>query len=95
MARNWRGFVVAPGAVQELAEDGAVIGRYDEPALYDDLVLAGYPLSAARDGCVIDLSLDPDFPSEVTVYTQGTRPHEWAMGPVSGLFLAWFEQRHV
>jgi hypothetical protein len=89
-----QGFFVKPsGEVEMLATDGDTECWWqDSPSLYDDLVLAGYPICADKWGAFydwIDLSVDPNDLSSVTVYTCGEGPHEHDMGPVSGLFAAW------
>lgn len=95
-ATTRRGFIVWPnGTVEEVVDDGAATVRWTAPGLYDELLLAGYPLSANRDDSrsdgVVDLSVDPADPREVIAYTTGKPPHERSMGAVSRVFLDWYD----
>lgn len=90
-----RNFIVTPLHVEQLPdndEGGFATWDYDEPSLYEDLVLAGYPLTDDHNlgKYYIDLSVEPDDLTDVTVYTTGRNHGEFSMGAASGLFLAWY-----
>jgi hypothetical protein len=94
-----RNFIVTPLHVEQLSdnyEEDMATWDYEEPSLYEDLVLAGYPLTndESLGKYYIDLSVDPDDLTDVTVYTSGPNHGEHLMGPAAGLFLAWYA-RHV
>jgi hypothetical protein len=95
--KRWQGFLIAAdGQVEELAEDGEVERYWTSTSLYGDLLLAGYPLHAdperGRWDGMIDLSVDPDDLTDVTVYTAGQSPHEHSMGAASETFLRWYAE---
>lgn len=96
-AKRWQGFMVRPdGQISEITPDGEEDRWWTAPGLFDTLVLAGYPLHRDPDlgrwDGVLDLSVDPDDPSEVTAYTVGTEPREHQMGAASELFLDWYRR---
>lgn len=83
--------ILATGMVEELLEEGAATVAWSAPGLFDEMVLAGYPLcadvSATFDGC-IDLLTDG---RSVVAQTNGEAPHEHDMTPVGDVFLSWFK----
>lgn len=84
-------FIVHPTYVEQIVgEDGETI-HWDEPTLYGDLILGGYPGSDddALGGYYIDLSVVLDDLSEVTVHTCGKNCDSISMGEASKLFLGW------
>jgi hypothetical protein len=94
---RWQGFILrADGQIDEVEPDGESGRWWNEPGLFDTLVLAGFPLHAdplgeARWDGILDVSVDRLDPREVTVYTTGPEPREHAMGPTAAeLFLAWY-----
>ncbi len=93
---RWQGFLVWPdGRVEEIEPDGESNMIWTVPGLFDELVLAGYPLHRDRnmgrwDG-VLDLAVDPEKLGDgVTAYTSGPEPCEHLMGPASDVFLDWY-----
>ncbi len=93
---TWHGFLLyADGTIDMLTgeDDGTgaeIIDTFTEPGLYNDLVLAGYPLHSdqtARFDGTIDLAVDPANPTDVIAYSGRD---ERAMGAASELFLAWY-----
>lgn len=95
-ATRWQGFFVKPsGEIEEIDASGDNNGYWTEgPSFYETLILGGYPASNSDSHMSdwIDLSVDPDAPTAVTVYTEGAGAHEHAMGPASELFLHWYRQ---
>lgn len=97
--KRWQGFIVrANGQVDELAEDGETERWWTGTDLYEQLLLAGYPLSGDTTGerwdGIFDVSVDPDDLSEVTAYTTGQFCAEHKMGAASEVFLRWYAE-HV
>lgn len=89
-------FLIWPkGTVEEVLDDDGNGWEWQAPGMYDDLVLAGYPLHRADidrwwDG-VIDLAVDPADPGSVEVYTSGKPPHEHRLtGEAAEVFLRWY-----
>lgn len=91
---EYRGFMLFPdGRVEEVDTDGGLWEYAPVPGLFDELVLAGYPLHrdpvlAAWDG-IIDVHVDGD---RVVAHTTGLKPWEHDMGAAAELFLAWFRE---
>lgn len=79
-------YIVHPASVELIDDAGDSIWT-DEPFLYDELVLAGYPLTndAALGGYYIDIGVRGD---QVIVFTAHPAV-EHDMGPVAELFLGW------
>jgi hypothetical protein len=99
--REWtvtdaRVFLLWPdGRIEELDDEDGTWDYDPDPALYEDLVKAGYPPSYHGDfsnfDAIIDLRVVGD---QVTVFTPGPKRREHDMGSAAGLFLAWM-RRHA
>ncbi len=76
--------------VEEVNPDGETVNEWTTPGLFDQLVLAGYPLHKDPDGGrwdgVLDVAVTDDG---VIAYTQGPAPRVHQMGTASRLFLDW------
>jgi hypothetical protein len=79
-------YIVHPTYTERVDENGDSI-VFDADSLYDDLVLAGYPLTndSALGGYYVDLAVRVD---RVVVFTSCPAV-EHDMGPVGSLFLSW------
>lgn len=89
-----RAFIVLPNRVEEINEDGEAYW-WPETSLYDDLVLAGYPITndTTLGGYYIDCSINPDG-TDLEVYTQNPgQTHD--MGPAAEVFIAWYRLNGV
>lgn len=96
---NGRIFMLWPdGRIEEVDDDGDTYDYPNEPGLYDDLVVAGYPTfrddstrlgTAGSFDAIIDLRVEA---GRVIVHTNKIPPHEHDMGPAGDLFLSWFRQ---
>lgn len=82
------------GRIEEVDEEGETYDYERESGLFDDLVMAGYPLlghvagAGTWDG-IIDLRVEGN---RVIVHAKGTESGEHDMGAASELFLAWFRK---
>jgi hypothetical protein len=80
-------YIVHPARVERVLEGGMSSIDFEEPSLYDDLVLAGYPLNNddALGGYYLDIAVRDD---RVFVFTSNPAA-EHDMGEAAGLFLGW------
>jgi hypothetical protein len=86
---TYRGFMLMPdGSIEEVDADGEIYDYPTEPDLFDDLVLAGFPLhrddAISRWDGIIDLRVES---GRVTVHCPAG---EQDMGPAGELFLSWY-----
>lgn len=94
-------YILYPDGIVEhvLPEHGYWEGRRHVPGLYDQLVLAGYPLYTEPAGSVrtvleyvVYLTLDP---AGGVVCTGGHESQEHHMGGASKVFLSWYQTREM
>jgi hypothetical protein len=86
-------FIVCKKWVEQIVGEDANTITYDNPELFGKLVAAGYPTCEDQPwGVFVDLSVDLDNLTDVTVYTN--RPGvegngEQKMGEAASAFLDW------